>query len=76
MNMHKKYITPSQRVITCVLLFSQLLTSCGGYETLLPSNPNAHPKKTVHEHETTCPDDNQLELDTQPATFIRLAFNW
>ena len=36
MNMHKKYITPSQRVIAYVLLFSQLLTSCGLNEKILP----------------------------------------
>ena len=63
-------INRAQSVVAYLLLGCQLLVSCGGNKTLLSIDPNFQSTKTVHEQQTKCTDDNQLKLDTQPATFI------
>jgi hypothetical protein len=63
-------IIKSQRAIAYLLLACQLLTSCGGKNTLLPRDPNAKPTITIYEHETTCTEDNELDGYPQPISFI------
>jgi hypothetical protein len=57
-------IKKTQRSIACLLLLSQLLTSCGGNTMILPADQ----KTTIQE--TKCIDDEHSPLDTQPTTFI------
>ena len=63
-------ITKSQRAIAYLLLICQLLTSCGGKNTLLPRDPNAQVMTTVHEQQTICSEDKELDGYTKPTSFI------
>jgi hypothetical protein len=63
-------ITRSQRAIAYLLLVCQLLTSCGGKNTLLPRDPNSQLTTTVNEQQTICLDNNHPQLDTQPTNLI------
>ena len=58
-------ITKSQRAIAYLLLICQLLTSCGGKNTLLPRDPNAQVMTTVHEQQVIYSEDVELSDEDQ-----------